>query len=75
MKAITDYMRFESEGLQEIITIQEFDGIWGFESTSGYNTHGSVDYSSFKNNKLIKRDGLIVLNRVNNYGMKLIRVK
>ncbi len=47
MKSLTDIIRFKSEKLDEVIIIQEFDGIWGFESTSGYNTHGSVDYSSF----------------------------
>ena len=47
MKALTDIIRFKSEKLNEVITVQEFDGIWGFESTSGYNTHGSVDYNSF----------------------------
>ncbi len=47
MKSLTDIIRFKSEKLDEVIIIQEFDGIWGFESTSGYNTHGSVDYNSF----------------------------
>ena len=47
MKALTDIIRFKSEKLDEIITIQEWEGIWGFESTSGYNTFGSVDYNSF----------------------------
>ena len=34
----------------------------------------SVDYSSFKNNKLIKKNDLIIPNRINNYGMILKKV-
>jgi len=34
--------------------------------------HHHVDYSSFKKNKLIKKEGLIIPNVINNYGMKLI---
>lgn len=33
--------------------------------------HHQVDYSQFKRNKLIKKNGLIIPNRVNNYGMFL----
>lgn len=36
--------------------------------------HHEVDYSSFKRNKLIRKEGLNIPQRVNNYGMKLIRV-
>ena len=35
--------------------------------------HHDVDYSGFKDNKLIKRDGLIIPDVVNDYGMKLIQ--
>lgn len=34
--------------------------------------HHHVDYRSFKKNKLIKKEGLVINNGVNNYGMKLI---
>lgn len=34
--------------------------------------HHHVDYSPFKQNKLIKRDSLIIPDGVNNYGMKLV---
>ena len=34
--------------------------------------HHHVDYSSFKKNKIIKKEGLIIPNQINNYGMKLI---
>jgi hypothetical protein len=34
--------------------------------------HHHVDYRPFKKNKLIKKEDLIVPDRVNNYGMKLI---
>jgi len=34
--------------------------------------HHSVDYDRFKKNKLIKKQGLIIPNQVNNYGMKLV---
>lgn len=33
-----------------------------------------VDYSGFKNNRLIKRQGLEVLSGANNYGMKLAEI-
>lgn len=33
--------------------------------------HHQVDYRSFKKNKLIKKEGLIIPDRVNNYGMVL----
>ncbi|NQX84076.1 MAG: hypothetical protein HRS57_02665 [Mycoplasmataceae bacterium] len=35
--------------------------------------HHQVNYKSFKNNKLIKKEGLIIKKGVNNYGMKLIQ--
>jgi hypothetical protein len=35
--------------------------------------HHSVDYSSFADNKLIKKDGLNIPDVVNNYGMKLVQ--
>jgi len=34
--------------------------------------HHHVDYSPFKRNKLIKKQGLIIPDKINNYGMKLI---
>lgn len=34
-----------------------------------------VNYKPFKKNKLLKKEGLIIPNQVNNYGMKLIKVK
>ena len=34
--------------------------------------HHHVDYRAFKKNRLIKKDGLVIANAVNNYGMKLI---
>jgi hypothetical protein len=34
--------------------------------------HHTVDYSPFKKNKLIKREGLVIPEGVNNYGMVLI---
>lgn len=36
--------------------------------------HHEVDYSSFRKNKLIRKDGLNIPQRVNNHGMKLIRL-
>ena len=36
--------------------------------------HHQVDYTSFKKNKLILKKNINILNRVNNYGMKLIRL-
>lgn len=37
--------------------------------------HHQVDYSQFKKNKLIKKKGLVIPDRINNYGLKLIKVK
>lgn len=37
--------------------------------------HHQVDYSSFKKNKLKRKEGLVIPDVVNNYGMKLIRVE
>ena len=34
--------------------------------------HHSVDYRPFKKNKLIKKEGLEIPDRINNYGMKLV---
>ena len=34
-----------------------------------------VNYKPFKHNKLIKKKGLVVPNRINNYGMKLIKLE
>jgi hypothetical protein len=36
--------------------------------------HHLVDYKQFKNNKLIKKDDLILKNSINDYGMKLIKI-
>lgn len=37
--------------------------------------HHEVNYEPFKKNKLIRKNGLNVPNKVNNYGMKLIKLK
>jgi hypothetical protein len=37
--------------------------------------HHHVDYSRFKRNKLIKVDGTKVFEGVNNYGMKMVKIK
>jgi len=37
--------------------------------------HHQVNYKPFKKNKLQKKDGLIIENNVNEYGMKLINIK
>lgn len=37
--------------------------------------HHYVDYKPFRNNRLIKREGLIIPDVVNNYGMKLVEIK
>jgi len=37
--------------------------------------HHHVDYTPFKKQKLIKKDGLEIEQAVNNYGMKLVRIK
>jgi hypothetical protein len=37
--------------------------------------HHLVDYSPFRNNTLVLKDGVSVLDRVNNYGMQLKKVK
>jgi hypothetical protein len=36
--------------------------------------HHQVDYSPFKKNKLVRRKDIVVTSRVNEYGMKLIKV-
>ena len=36
--------------------------------------HHEVNYDAFKKNKLIKKNDLIISDRVNNYGMKLIQI-
>lgn len=35
--------------------------------------HHHVDYRPFKKNKLIKKDGLIIENKIDDYGMKIIK--
>ena len=37
--------------------------------------HHHVDYSPFKRNKLIKKEGLDIENNINEYGMKLKKIK
>jgi hypothetical protein len=37
--------------------------------------HHQVDYKQFKNNKLIKKENIIIPDRINNYGMKMIDIK
>ena len=44
--------------------------VWRYE-----RWHHQVDYSQFKNNRLIPREGISIKNKVNNYGMKLIEAK
>lgn len=34
--------------------------------------HHQVDYRPFKKNKLIRKDGLVIPEGVNNYGMELV---
>jgi hypothetical protein len=34
--------------------------------------HHSVNYKPFKNNKLIKKNNKVFINKINNYGMQLI---
>lgn len=36
--------------------------------------HHQVDYRSFKKNKLIKKDGVVIKKGIDNYGMKLIDI-
>jgi len=36
--------------------------------------HHEVDYSPFKGNKLIKKEGVVIPEGVNNYGMKLVKL-
>jgi hypothetical protein len=40
--------------------------VWRYE-----RWHHEVDYRPFKQNRLIKKDGLIIPDRINNYGMTL----
>jgi hypothetical protein len=42
------------------------DVVWKFN-----RWHHTVDYKPFKKNKLIKKKGLKIENRINNYGMKI----
>lgn len=37
--------------------------------------HHQVDYSQFKNNKLILKEGLKIENKINNYDMELVNIK
>jgi hypothetical protein len=37
--------------------------------------HHKVDYKSFKKNKLIKKQNVLIKNDINNYGMKLVEIK
>lgn len=46
------------------------DVVWKFN-----RWHHQVDYSPFKNNKLVLRKGVTQLKSVNDYGMELIRIK
>jgi hypothetical protein len=34
--------------------------------------HHEVDYSPFKNIPLIKKDGFVIPNQINEYGMRLV---
>ena len=36
--------------------------------------HHQVDYSGFKKNKLIRKEGVILNNKINEYGMKLVEL-
>lgn len=42
--------------------------VWRFE-----RWHHQVNYKPFKKNKLIKKDGLIIPNKINEYGMQLVK--
>jgi hypothetical protein len=37
--------------------------------------HHEVDYSKFKKNKLIRKDNIEIPDKVNNYGLKLIKIR
>lgn len=37
--------------------------------------HHKVDYKSFKKNKLIKKQNILIKNNIDNYGMKLVEIK
>lgn len=37
--------------------------------------HHKVDYKSFKKNKLIKKQNILIKNDIDNYGMKLVEIK
>ena len=43
------------------------DIVWRFD-----RWHHKVNYNAFKNNKLIKKEGLDIPKGVDNYGMKLV---
>lgn len=43
--------------------------VWRYE-----RWHHEVNYKPFANNKLIRKDGIILNNVINNYGMELIKV-
>ena len=43
--------------------------VWKFD-----RWHHQVNYKPFKKNKLIKKEGLLIENKVNNYGMTLIKL-
>jgi len=43
--------------------------VWKFD-----RWHHQVNYTPFKKNKLIKIDGLVIKNGIDNYGMKLIKL-
>jgi hypothetical protein len=48
----------------DVTTITQKFGRW----------HHHVNYKPFKKNKLIKKDGLIIENKINEYGMNLIKL-
>jgi hypothetical protein len=37
--------------------------------------HHEVDYRSFRKNKLILKDDLVISKSINNYGMKLVNIE
>lgn len=64
----TDNRREFAESLQvqhpDIVKV-----VWKFN-----RWHHQVDYKPFKKNKLIKKEGIVIPDVVNNYGMKLIEL-
>jgi len=43
--------------------------VWKFD-----RWHHKVDYTVFRKNKLVKKNGLVIKDGIDNYGMKLVRL-